>query len=206
MNILKNIFLRKGNEKLTGSIEYAIVGLGNPGKKYENTRHNAGFIAVDYISKELGITLKSFKFQALYEICELSGKKVIILRPQTFMNLSGESVKEVMSFYKIPAEKVIIIFDDISLPVGKMRIRKSGSHGGQNGIKNIIQVCGTDKFPRIKIGIGQKPNAEWELANWVLSQFTVEDRRYLDIVVENVKNAVELILQGDIEKAMNNYN
>lgn len=206
MNILKKIFLRKGNEKLTGSIEYAIVGLGNPGKKYENTRHNAGFIAVDYISKELGITLKSFKFQALCEICELSGKKVIILKPQTFMNLSGESVKEVMSFYKIPAEKVIIIFDDISLPVGKMRIRKSGSPGGQNGIKNIIQVCGTDKFPRIKIGIGQKPNAEWELANWVLSQFTVEDRRCLDIVVENVKNAVELILQGDIEKAMNNYN
>lgn len=206
MNILKKIFLRKGNEKLTGSIEYAIVGLGNPGKKYENTRHNAGFIAVDYISKELGITLKSFKFQALCEICELSEKKVIILKPQTFMNLSGESVKEVMSFYKIPAEKVIIIFDDISLPVGKMRIRKSGSHGGQNGIKNIIQVCGTDKFPRIKIGIGQKPNAEWELANWVLSQFTVEDRRCLDIVVENVKNAVELILQGDIEKAMNNYN
>ena len=201
MKFLKNIFLNKKN-----SIEYIIVGLGNPGAKYENTRHNAGFIAIDYIAKELEEDFIHSKFQALYTICKFCDKKIILLKPQTFMNLSGESVRDIMAFYKVPSEKVIILFDDISLPIGKIRIRRDGSHGGQNGMKNIIELCGTNKFPRVKIGIGQKPNPEWDLADWVLSKFTCEELKNINSAVKNVMRAVTLIIQGDIEKAMNNYN
>lgn len=206
MDIFRKLFSSKDGRQAIGKIEYAIVGLGNPGREYENTRHNAGFIAIDCIAKELGVNLKSVKFDALYEICEMCGKKVILLKPQTFMNSSGKSVQEMVSFYKISLNNVIVLFDDISLPVGRIRIRKGGSHGGQNGMKNIIALLGTDKIPRIRIGIGQKPNEKWNLADWALSKFTAEDRKQLDCAVCDAKDAVKIILSQNIDKAMNQYN
>lgn len=205
MNILKNLFFKNKNGRSSG-IEYIIVGLGNPGMKYKKTRHNAGFMAIDYISEKLGVELKSYKFKALTEICTICEKKILLMKPQTFMNLSGESVKAAMEFYRISPEKVIILADDISFTVGKIRIRKNGSHGGQNGLRNIIDLCKTDSFPRIKIGVGKKPNPEWDLADWVLSKFTNEEINTLSNCMENVAGALRLIINGEIEKAMNMYN
>lgn len=206
MDIFRKLFSSKDGGQTIGKIEYAIVGLGNPGRKYENTRHNAGFIAIDCIAEEFGVDLKSAKFSALYGICEICGKKVILLKPQTLMNSSGKSVQEMVSFYRMPLNKVIVLFDDISLPVGRIRIRKGGSHGGQNGMKNIIALLGTDNIPRIRIGIGQKPNEKWDLADWVLSKFTAEDRKQLDCAVRDAKDAVKIIISQNIDKAMNEYN
>lgn len=206
MGILKNLFfLNKEKYNLNG-IKYIIVGLGNPGIKYENTRHNAGFMAIDYISKNLGISLNAQKFKSLCGIGQFSGEKVILIKPQTFMNLSGEAVKEATDFYKIPPEKTIILFDDISLPVGKIRIKRSGSSGGQNGMKNIINSCKSDNFPRIKIGIGQKPSPDWDLADWVISKFNKEERITIEKTMKNVEDALSIIVKGKIENAMNNYN
>ena len=137
----------------SGSIEYIAVGLGNPGKKYENTRHNTGFIAIDKIAEKYGCNINRLKYNALTAECVIAGKKVLLMKPQTFMNLSGEAVTQAMNFYKIPAEKVVIIFDDISLDVGRMRIRRKGSDGGQRGVRSIIGLSGSENFPRIKIGI-----------------------------------------------------
>lgn len=209
MNIFNNfakLFSSRKEKQVANGIKYIIAGLGNPGMKYENTRHNAGFIAIDSLSENLGVSLNTKKFKAQCKVCELFGEKVILMKPETFMNLSGESIKEAMTFYKIPPERVIILFDDISLPVGKIRIRRSGSHGGQNGMKNIINICKSDKFPRIKIGIGQKPNDEWDLTDWVISKFNKEERETVDGIMKNVESALNLIIKGDIEKAMNRYN
>ena len=156
-------------------MDYIVVGLGNPGKKYENTRHNAGFLAINYISDKFGCETKKEKFKAVTETLEYNNNKIILLKPQTYMNLSGESVLEAMNFYKLPAERVILIFDDVTLPVGKIRIRKNGSHGGQNGVKNILLLSKNNNFPRIKIGINNKPDDSWDLADWVLSKFTPEE-------------------------------
>ncbi len=206
MGILKNLFfLNKEKYNLNG-IKYIIVGLGNPGIKYENTRHNAGFMAIDYISKNLGISLNAQKFKSLCGIGQFSGEKVILIKPQTFMNLSGEAVKEATDFYKIPPEKTIILFDDISLPVGKIRIKRSGCSGGQNGMKNIINSCKSDNFPRIKIGIGQKPSPDWDLADWVISKFNEEERITIEKTMKNVEDALSIMVKGKIENAMNNYN
>ena len=188
------------------NIDNIIVGLGNPGKQYENTRHNSGFMAIDYISSEIGCDISTNKFKAMCGTCEINNKKILILKPQTYMNLSGQSVLEAMNFYKISSEKIIVIFDDISLPVGKLRIRKEGSHGGQNGVKNIINLTGTNKFPRIKIGVGNKPNEKWELTDWVLSKFSKEELKDLEFVLHNAYMAVKLIIEGNTEKAMNLYN
>ena len=200
---LKDFF---GGYQATGSIEYIIAGLGNPGKQYENTRHNAGFLAVDYIAGKLGIPMKRLKFQALCGDGLLAGRRVLFLKPSTFMNRSGESVRDAMSFYKVPVEKTIVLFDDASLPVGGMRIRRGGSDGGQKGMKSIIYLTGTDQFPRIKIGIGHKPHPEMDMADWVLQKFTGADLKNLAPLWPDVLDALEKMVSGDIEAAMNQYN
>lgn len=189
----------------TGPVEFLIVGLGNPGRQYENTRHNAGFITLDVIAEKAGARVDRLKFKGLCGEGMLGGKKVLLLKPSTFMNLSGQSVQEAMAFYKLPPEKVLVIFDDISLEPGRLRIRRKGSDGGHNGIKNIIYLAGKDTFPRIKMGVGKKPNPNWDLADWVLSHFTEDELKALQDAAERAASAAELIVQGKIDEAMNRY-
>lgn len=196
-----------GKKKFTNnSIEYIIVGLGNPERKYENTRHNSGFIILDYIADKLGVKVNRVKFKSTVGEGRMGGHRVLLMKPSTYMNNSGQAVVEAMNFYKIPAENVIVLLDDINLDVGKMRIRSKGSDGGQNGMKNIIYLSGSDKFPRIKIGIGKKPNPEYDLAAWVLSRFTKDELKALETIAENSYDAVELIMDDNISEAMNRYN
>ena len=190
----------------SGGVEYIIAGLGNPGKKYERTRHNAGFICLDQMAAELGVEIKRAKYDALTAETVIAGKKVLLMKPQTFMNLSGTSVEKAASFYKVPPEKVIVIFDDISLPPGRMRIRRKGSHGGHNGVRNITDYLQSENFPRLKIGVGQKPRPEYDLADWVLSTFTEEELKGVRECASHCLDAVALILQGEVEKAMALYN
>lgn len=188
------------------AVEYIVVGLGNPGKEYVHTRHNAGFIAVDKLAEKYNCSITKIKYKALIADCTIAGKRVLLMKPQTFMNLSGEAVTQAMNFYKIPPENVIVMFDDISLAVGKMRIRRKGSDGGQKGMRSIIELSGSQNFPRVKIGIGEKPNPKWQLADWVLSRFTSEELKTLDEITDKACGAVECILSGDIDKAMSQYN
>jgi PTH1 family peptidyl-tRNA hydrolase len=182
---------------------HLIVGLGNPGDEYRSTRHNVGFDAVDLISEKYNIGVNRIKFKGMYGEGSIKGEKVILLKPQTYMNLSGESVRGVSSFYKIPNEKIIIIYDDISLEVGKMRIRTKGSAGGHNGIKSIIAHLSTDVFPRIKVGVGQ-PKAD--LVNHVLSKFLKEERETIEKTLFGAVDAVGCMLEYNVEEAMNKYN
>lgn len=195
-----------GKKKFGGSVEYLIVGLGNPDKKYENTRHNAGWLALDYIADKLDCSVNKLKFKSLVGTCEIGGAKVMLMKPTTYMNNSGQAVVEAMNFYKIPAENVIVIFDDISLDVGKMRIRSKSSDGGQKGMRSIISLSGSQAFPRIKIGIGAKPNPDWDLADWVLSKFSDNEMKELEKMFENAHKAVELIIDGKTDRAMNLFN
>ncbi len=188
-----------------GGVEFIIAGLGNPDRKYENTRHNAGFITVDALADKYDIRLDRIKYKSLCNTAVINGKKVLLMKPSTYMNNSGLAVKEAMSFFKVPPEKTLIIFDDISLDVGKLRIRRKGSDGGHNGIKNIIYLSGSDMFPRIKMGVGQKPE-KWDLADWVLSSFTSSEQKELQGAVEKACLAAELIVGEQIDKAMNQYN
>ncbi len=189
-----------------GKIEYIIAGLGNPGPKYANTRHNAGFKAVDLLAKEEGFEIKKSKFQALIADEMIGGKRCLIMKPQTMMNLSGEAVMLAAEYYNIPNENIIIIYDDISLDIGKTRIRRKGSAGGHNGIKSIISCLGSEEFPRIKIGVDKKPNANYDLAKWVLGEFPKEKNEELNNALENATQAVKLIVNNDIDSAMNKYN
>ena len=185
---------------------YMIVGLGNPGKKYENTRHNAGFMALDVLEKEWGASPFGNKKTATLSKATVGGKEVLLVRPLTFMNLSGNAVHEVGSYYKIPAENIIVIADDVSMAVGRMRIRDKGSDGGHNGLKDIIRVLGTDRLMRIKIGVGQKPHPDYDLADWVLGKIPKEDLPSLKEVLETVPGAARLLIGGDLAKAQNQYN
>jgi PTH1 family peptidyl-tRNA hydrolase len=194
------------NERPSGVIEYIIVGLGNPGREYENTRHNAGFLAIEYIAKECGANINKIKFKSLYADTMLNEKRVLLLKPQTFMNSSGEAVRDAAAFYKVPLDKVIVIYDDVSLAVGKMRIRSKGTDGGHNGIKSIIYLTGADAFPRIKIGVGQKPSPEYDLAAWVLSRFIKPDLDLIEKVIIKASEAVQFMVVGNVEEAMNKYN
>lgn len=182
-----------------------IAGLGNPTKEYDGTRHNIGFMAIDALAEEYGIRVDTLKHKAMTGSGYIGGQKVILAKPVTYMNLSGEAVRAISDYYKIPAEDILIIFDDTTLDVGRMRIRKKGSAGGHNGIKSIIAHLGTTEFPRVKIGIGAKREGQ-DLADYVLSRFPKEDKEALKEVLEDTKNAVELIVQDDIEEAMNRYN
>ena len=192
-------------KKSTG-IDYIIAGLGNPGAKYEMSRHNAGFLAVELMARENNFDIKRLKFHALTRDFVIAGKKCLVMKPQTFMNNSGEAVGEAARFYKIPPQNIIVISDDISLDVGKIRIRRKGSAGGHNGLKSIIQHLGTEDFPRVKIGVGKKPNAYTDLADWVLGSFPKEQEPQLKQALENACNAVFLIVNGEIDQAMNLYN
>lgn len=199
-------FLRKPSAPPPGPVEYLIVGLGNPGRQYERTRHNAGFMTLDYLANQCGARVDRLKFKALVGDALIGGKRALLMKPQTFMNLSGQSVHEAMSFYKIPPERAIIIFDDISLPPGRLRIRRKGSDGGHNGMKNIIYLSGQDTFPRIKIGVGAKPRPDYNLADWVLSRFTDAEHKELCSAIEMAAKAAELMVQGKIDEAMSRYN
>ncbi len=189
-----------------GKPEYLIAGLGNPGKEYENTRHNAGFLAIDYIAEQCGVRINKAKYDSLCTEASIGGKTVLLMKPQTFMNASGTAVSAAANFYKIPAEHILVISDDITQKPGKIRVRKSGSAGGQKGLKSIIEWIGSDKCPRIRIGVGEKPNPEYDLGDWVLGKFPEEDKKAVAARFSDVKGAVELILAGDFEKAMCLYN
>lgn len=188
-----------------GSISYIVVGLGNPGKKYENTRHNAGFIAIDVFAKSHGVNIQRLKFKSLTETLTIDGQKILLMKPQTYMNLSGQAVSEAMNFYKVPAENVIILHDDIYLDLGVIRIRRKGSHGGQNGVKDIISRTGSDNFPRIKIGIGNKPHPDYDLADWVTSPLQKRDLDKLIDSGDNASQSISLIIDGKIDEAMSKY-
>lgn len=201
--VMKMLFKK---EKLSNAYEFLIVGLGNPGKKYENTRHNAGFIAMDMISQKHKFKINKLKFKSLLGGTAIDGRRCLVMKPQTFMNNSGEAVKECASFYKIPVENIIVVFDDISLDIGSIRVRRKGSDGGHNGIKSIVYLLNSDQFPRVKIGVGKKPHPDYDLSAWVLSSFQQSEEKPLISAVENAVDAVELIVSGCTDKAMNKYN
>ncbi|MEG0616147.1 MAG: aminoacyl-tRNA hydrolase [Oscillospiraceae bacterium] len=190
--------------KTNSNIDAIIVGLGNPGGKYDGTRHNTGFCAIDYCAKEWNIKITKAKFDALYGVGTVEGKKLLLLKPQTFMNLSGEAVHKASEFYKISPDKIIVMFDDISLDCGRIRLRRKGCAGGHNGIKSIIAHIGED-FPRIKIGVGEKPCAEYDLAAWVLSRFTDKEAKAIAERYDDIAKAALLIACQDMDKAMNKY-
>ena len=199
-------FHKKAPTVPAGKIEFLIAGLGNPDRKYENTRHNAGFLAIDALIDRFGVSDERLKFKAMTGRTAIAGHGCLLMKPTTYMNLSGQAVTEAMRFYHLPPERVIVLFDDISLDVGRMRIRRKGSDGGHNGMKNIIYLSGSDQFPRIKIGVGKKPYPEYDLADWVLSAFRPEEREALRPVLEHCAEAVELMVGGKTDEAMNRFN
>ncbi len=192
--------------QVSGPVEYIICGLGNPGTQYENTRHNAGFMAIDTIAGNLKADVKKLKFKSLTGDVMIGGKRCLLMKPTTFMNNSGEAVIEALNFYKLKPEQLIVIYDDISMDVGRTRIRRKGSDGGHNGIKSIILQTNSDNFPRIKIGVGAKPHPDYNLADWVLSSFLKEQAEDLENALSNAAKAAELMAQGKTDEAMNKYN
>ena len=185
---------------------WLIVGLGNPGKEYAKTRHNCGWMAIDLIAQQLGCKIDKGKFQGLYGQTTYHGTKLYLLKPQTYMNLSGVSVLQMSAYYHIPPERIIVLFDDISLEPGRLRIRPNGSAGGHNGIKSIIAQLGSENFPRVKIGVGSKPHKEADLADWVLSGFAPAEQQALDFALDNAANAALCILEKGIYEAANRFN
>ena len=196
----------KFKNNTSSTYEYLIVGLGNPGAKYETTRHNAGFLCVSLLEDKLNFKVKKLKFHALIGDTLIGTHKVLVMKPQTMMNNSGIAVKECADFYKIPPENIIIIFDDISLEPGKLRIRRKGSAGSHNGIKSIIAHLSSENFPRIKLGVGERPHPEYDLADWVLSNFPKNDIPLMRESMENACEALTYIVNGDIDSAMSRFN
>ena len=188
------------------SENWLIVGLGNPGKQYERTRHNAGFRAIDLLARQLGCKIDKMKFQGLYGQVTYNGKKVFLLKPQTFMNLSGRSVLQLSAYYNIPPQRIIVLFDDISLEPGRLRIRADGSAGGHNGIKSIIQELGSQEFPRVKIGVGAKPHPEQDLADWVLSTFSAAEEKALSAALLNASDAALCVIDRGVPETANRFN
>ena len=184
------------------SPEFLLVGLGNPGTKYENTRHNAGFRFLDDLAKKQGVSITRSRFQSLCGDMVFGGKRVLRIKPQTFMNLSGQAVAEAARFYKIPPEKVIVVSDDTSLDIGRLRVRRKGSDGGHNGLKNIILLLGTDAFPRLRIGVGQKPHPDYDMADWVLGNLNSEELKKITSTYDAASQGLEKILNGDVDGAM----
>ena len=197
---------RKKTYASVGTPEFIVVGLGNPDRKYTLTRHNSGFLCVDMLSEKLNFRVDKLKFKSLIADTTIGGHRLIVMKPQTYMNNSGEAVRECANFYKIKPENIIVIYDDISLDVGKLRIRRKGTDGGHNGIKSIIYHLNSDQFPRIKVGCGKKPHPDYNLADWVLSEFKKDEQKALEPALENACNAIELLLDNQIDKAMNLYN
>ena len=192
-------------EKSGGAVDWLIVGLGNPGQKYEHTRHNMGFLTVDLLAEKLNVKLNKVKFKSAYNIVRFGGQKCLVMKPQTYMNLSGEAVREAAQFYKIPPERILVIYDDVSLPVGKLRVRPSGSAGGHNGIKNIIAHLGTQDFPRVKIGTGA-PGEGGDMIDWVIGVPSQADRKILLETFHRAIEAAACIIEHGCQKAMNDFN
>lgn len=186
-------------------VEWLVAGLGNPGQKYQNTRHNMGFLTVDLLAEEAGVKLNKVKFHAAYNILRFADARCLVMKPQTYMNLSGEAVREAAQFYKIPAERVLVIYDDVSLPVGKLRVRPSGSAGGHNGIKNIIAHLGTQDFPRIKIGTGAPGEGE-DMIGWVIGEPSQKEKALLLECFRQAVQAAECVIRHGCQKAMNDFN
>ena len=189
-----------------GKIGWIVVGLGNPGQKYEHTRHNTGFRVLDKLSATLGAKVNRSRFKALTDTVTIAGQKVLLMKPQTFMNASGLSVEPAASFYKVPVDHVIVVFDDISLPVGKIRIRAEGSAGGHNGLKSINSTLGSQNYPRVKVGVGAKPHPDYDLADWVLGKFTPKEEKDLAPALDHAAEAVEEIIRSGTEKAAAKFN
>ena len=189
-----------------GKIEYIIVGLGNPGLQYEGTRHNAGFCTLDTLASQLNESINRLKFKGKTAEVNINGIRCLLLEPTTYMNNSGEAVVQALEFYKINTDHLIVVYDDISLEPGKLRIRRKGSHGGHNGIRSIIELTGKDDFPRIKMGVGKKPHPDHDLAKWVLGKFSKEDTEKFNSAAENACECIKLMVQGKTDEAMNKYN
>ena len=185
---------------------WLIVGLGNPGKEYTHTRHNCGFRALDILAQKLNCRVDKSKFQGLYGQCQYGDKKLLLLKPQTYMNLSGRSVLQLSAYFQVPPQRIIVLFDDISLAPGRLRIRADGSAGGHNGIKSIISELGSQEFPRVKIGVGAKPNPEFDLADWVLSGFTALEEKALGPALENAADAALSVVDRGVSETANRYN
>lgn len=190
----------------SAAVDWLVVGLGNPGAKYEHTRHNMGFLTVDLLAEQAGVKLNKVKFKSAYNIIPFAGSKCLVMKPQTYMNLSGESVGEAARFYKIPADHVLVISDDVSLPAGKLRIRGGGSAGGHNGLKNIIQHLGTDRFPRIKVGVGSPRPGEHDMVDWVMGKPMGEDRTAVEDALDRAGEAAKALITEGIDRAMNRFN
>ena len=202
MSNIFDLFKKIEKKESPSPITHIVVGLGNPGEKYTFTRHNAGFLAIDYLCQKIGFKCDRIKFKALVGEATIGGVRALFMKPQTFMNLSGECVRAALDFYKIKPENLIIIYDDISLDVGRLRVRRDGSAGGHNGIKSIIEHTGTQIFPRIKVGVGQKPHPNYDLASWVLSEFKDDELKALEGTFPTVCEGLEKILSATIDDAM----
>ena len=194
------------NRNGSGGVEWLLVGLGNPGSKYESTRHNMGWLALDSLMEKEKFALNKLRFKAWTGMLDYKGHKILVMKPQTYMNLSGESVGEAARFYKIPADHVLVISDDVSLPAGKLRIRGGGSAGGHNGLKNIIQHLGTDRFPRIKVGVGSPRPGEHDMVDWVMGKPVGEDRTAVEDALDRAGDAAKTLITEGIDRAMNRFN
>ena len=192
--------------KKSGGVDWLLVCLGNPGDQYENTRHNAGFMVADELAERHNIPVQRLKFRALTNTVTIGDEKVLLMKPVTYMNLSGEAVHEAAAFYKIPPEHILVVSDEVALAPGKLRVRRSGSAGGHNGLKNIIAHLGTDQFPRIRLGVGQKPHPDYDMADWVLGKFQGEDKKAVAAAVKRAADAAECLIREGVDKAMNKYN
>lgn len=188
------------------SIDFAVVGLGNPGAKYDKTRHNVGFNFIDYLANECSVSLKKLKFFALNEKCIINGKNVLLVKPQTYMNNSGEAVGAIARFYKLSPAQIIVVCDDVSLPCGALRLRLKGSSGGHNGLKSINSHLGSEAYPRIKIGVGEKPSPEYDLADWVLGVPSDSDMKLIEARNPNILKTIELLVEGKTDAALNECN
>lgn len=192
--------------KKTAGVSWLLVCLGNPGEKYDGTRHNVGFQVADEIGERVKKPIQRLKFRALTCAVELGGVQALVMKPVTYMNLSGEAVRQAADFYKVPHGHVLVVADDVSLPVGRLRLRSGGSAGGHNGLKSIIEHLGTDQFPRIKIGVGEKPHPEYDLADWVLGRFGPEDKKTIAAVIKRAADAAESVIGEGMDRAMNRFN
>ena len=190
----------------SSGVRWILVFLGNPGQKFDGSRHNVGFMTEQVLEKRLNVRADRLRFKALTAQAVLGGERVLLMKPQTYMNLSGEAVQPAAAFYKVPPERVLVVSDDVSLPLGKLRIRASGSAGGHNGLKDIILRLGTDAFPRVKIGVGAPPNKDYDLADWVLSGFHGQDAAEIAAATERAADALEAIISEGVERAMNRFN
>ncbi len=207
MKDIKDLFdLFKKIERLSGPPEFVIAGLGNPGQDYQRTRHNTGFMALDRVAAACHVKTDRLKFRSLSAQAELGGHRVLLLKPSTFMNNSGEAVRDALAFYKLDPQHLIVVYDDTTLALGKLRIRRKGGDGGHNGIKSILYQTGSDQFPRVKIGIGERPNPRYDLADWVLSKYSDADLALLSTALDSAVAAIVLIMDGKIEEAMAKYN